>query len=106
MYVAVMRSGSIVDRKVCSSRGREKGPGMKFRAAGSEEGGGWCGWQGAAVVFGRAEAVSTTFILIWLVGSTEVVGVWCVYRLGGSCLLRFRAWAAGSKAESLSDVCG
>lgn len=40
MYVIVIRSGSMVDLYVCSRRGSEKGPGMKSRAAGSDDGGG------------------------------------------------------------------
>jgi hypothetical protein len=34
-------SGSMVERYVCLRRGREKGPGMNSREAGSEGLGGW-----------------------------------------------------------------
>ena len=42
----------MVDLYVCSSRGSEKGPGMKSRAAGSELGGGWWGCSGPRLYTG------------------------------------------------------
>lgn len=42
----VRRSGARVEEYVCSSRGREKGPGTKRRDVGEEGGGGWWGCSG------------------------------------------------------------
>ena len=97
-----MRSGAIVERKVCSRRGREKGPGMKLRAAGWEEGGGWCGCRGPRAYFGgRKRYLSRIRVLVGLVGWWWVVGgvrtclgaaVCCVFGLG---LLGRRGWFLG-----------
>lgn len=42
----------MVESYVCLMRGMLKGPGMKSRATGSEEGGDWIGWRGPRLNFG------------------------------------------------------
>ena len=57
-------------------------------------------WGGGSGIYSTCVSLRGPFS-----GLDDGWGGWFVYLLGGSCLLRFRAWAAGSKLDARCDIC-